>query len=165
MNIRIACTTEDDWQELKRIRLAALLDAPMAFSVSHASAAAYSEQAWRDRAAGRGPARYILAFDGGVAVGLVAHVPDASQELNLIAMWVTPEQRGTRTASRLVEAVKRAAAVQGHARILLDVAPDNQRATAFYQKQGFHFLPEWGPLASHPQIDVQKMEWIIPNLR
>lgn len=140
MSTRIAYTTEDDWQELKRIRLAALLDAPTAFGVSHASAAAYNDQAWRDRAAGRGPARYILAFDGGVAVGITAHVPDAKQELNLIAMWVTPAQRGTRTAIHLVDVVKTCCENQGYSRIVLDVAPHN-------------------PLESHPHIQVQKMEW------
>jgi hypothetical protein len=41
----------------------------------------------------------------------------------------------------------------------LGVSPDNVRASAFYRKQGFVFLPEWEPLASHPDIQVQKMEW------
>ncbi|MYM66799.1 GNAT family N-acetyltransferase [Pseudoduganella sp. FT55W] len=150
-------TTEEDWEELKRIRLAALLDAPTAFGVSHASAAAYTDEAWRDRAAGRGPARYILAFEGDTAVGIVAHVPDANRELNLIAMWVSPRQRGTPTASRLVGVVKAHGKAEGHSRILLDVAPANQRAVAFYQNQGFVFLPEWEPLESHPHILVQKM--------
>jgi ribosomal protein S18 acetylase RimI-like enzyme len=151
---------EDDWQELKRIRLAALLDAPTAFGVSHASAAAYTDAAWCDRAAGLGPARYFLAFDGGEAVGIVAHVPDANQELNLIAMWVAPSQRGTPTAARLVSAVKAHATTQGYKRLLLDVSPTNLPAVRFYQKQGFVFLPEWEPLESHPDIQLQKMAWM-----
>jgi GNAT superfamily N-acetyltransferase len=157
--VEIRYTAEDDWQELKRIRLAALLDAPTAFGVSHASAAAYTDEAWRDRAAGRGPARYILAFEGDAAVGIIAHVPDANQELNLIAMWVSPEERGTSTASALVDLVKTYAKTEGHLRILLGVAATNQRAAAFYQNQGFVFLPEWEALESHPHIQVQKMAW------
>lgn len=159
--VEVRYTTEDDWQELKRVRLAALLDAPTAFGVSYASAVAYTDEAWRERAAGRGPARYILAFEGEDAVGIVAYVPDAKQELNLIAMWVSPEQRGTPTASRLVDAVKTHAKAAGHPRILLGVAPTNARAAAFYQNQGFTFLPEWEALESHPHIQVQKMAWKI----
>lgn len=158
--IAVRYTVEADWPELKRIRLAALLDAPLAFGVSHASAAAYSEQAWRDRAAGRGPARYLLAFDGDAAIGIVAHVPNLARELELIAMWVTPAQRGTPTASRLIDAVKQHATAHGYARILLDVDPDNRRAAAFYRKLGFTFLPEWETLESHPHIRLQKMELV-----
>jgi ribosomal protein S18 acetylase RimI-like enzyme len=124
----------------------------------------HSDQAWRDRAAGRGPARYILAFQDKEAVGIVAHVPNGNQELDLIAMWVAPSQRGTATAACLVEAVKDHATANGCPRVLLDVAPDNQRASAFYQKQGFTFLPQWATLESHPHIQVQKMAWITPLL-
>jgi ribosomal protein S18 acetylase RimI-like enzyme len=151
----IRYTQEEDWQELKRVRLAALLDAPTAFGVTHASAAAYTDEAWRDLAAGRGKARFILAFDGAEAVGIVGHVPNDQQELELIAMWVAPSHRGTPTATRLVDAVKE----HTTGRILLDVAPTNARASAFYQKQGFVFLPQWEPLESHLHIQLQKMEW------
>ncbi|NYE59581.1 ribosomal protein S18 acetylase RimI-like enzyme [Duganella sp. 1224] len=153
--IDIRYTREEDWPELKRVRLAALQDAPTAFGVTYASAAAYTDDAWRDRAARHGKARFILAFDGAEAVGIVGYVPNAQRELELIAMWVAPSHRGTSTAARLVDAVK---AHAGH-RILLDVAPTNARASAFYQKQGFAFLPQWEPLESHPHIQLQKMAW------
>jgi ribosomal protein S18 acetylase RimI-like enzyme len=157
--VEIRYATEADWLALRQIRLTALLDAPTAFGVTHASAAAYSDQAWRDRAAGRGPARYILAFQDKEAVGIVAHVPNGNQELDLIAMWVAPSQRGTATAARLVDAVKDHATANRYPRVLLGVSPDNQRASAFYQKQGFTFLPQWEPLESHLHIQVQKMAW------
>jgi uncharacterized protein (UPF0548 family) len=52
-----------------------------------------------------------------------------------------------------------AAVEQGHERVFLDVAPENTRAARFYQKQGFSFIDEWEPLASHPHIQVQSMVW------
>ncbi len=152
-------TIEQDWTVLKALRLAALREAPTAFGVSHASAAADSEAQWRDRAAGRGPASYLLAWDGATAIGMVGGVVSAAGEFNLIAMWVQPAHRGSGAAAGLVQAMQAHAVAQGHRRLVLDVAPDNARAAAFYQKRGFRFLPQWEALESHPHIQVQKMEW------
>jgi ribosomal protein S18 acetylase RimI-like enzyme len=155
----IRSTTEADWEVLKEMRLASLLDTPTAFGVTHASAAANSEAQWRDRAAGRGPAQFMLAFVDDAAAGMVAGIVSERQEFNLIAMWVRPTYRGTPLAANLVDAMKKFAAARGHTRVVLDVSPANERAAAFYRKQGFSFLPEWEALASHPEIKVQKMEW------
>jgi ribosomal protein S18 acetylase RimI-like enzyme len=153
-------TVEEDWEILKKIRLTSLLDAPTAFGVSHANAAKNTDPQWRDRAAGRGQAQFLLAFMDDAAVGIVAHTENSISELNLIAMWVKPECRGTPAAATLVESVKVHAVSQGYARVVLDVAPENERAVAFYRKQGFSFLPVWEALESHPHIQVQKMEWL-----
>jgi ribosomal protein S18 acetylase RimI-like enzyme len=159
----IRYASEADWLLLKQLRLAALLDAPTAFGVTHASAAAYTEAQWRERAAGRGPARYLLALDGDTAIGMVAHVAASATDLNLIAMWVAPQWRGASVATRLVQAVQAHAIEQQLRRVVLDVSPDNLRAAAFYRRLGFSFLPEWEPLESHPHIQVQKMEWPTPS--
>jgi ribosomal protein S18 acetylase RimI-like enzyme len=97
--------------------------------------------------------------DGVVAGMIGGGVSATTGDYNLIAMWVKPQHRGTDTAARLVEAIKNIAVAKGHSHIVLGVSPDNVRASAFYRKQGFVFLPEWEPLASHPDIQVQKMEW------
>ncbi|SFG19736.1 Acetyltransferase (GNAT) family protein [Duganella sp. CF458] len=157
--MHIRATTEPDWPILKALRLAALRDAPTAFGVTHASAAANSDQQWRDRAAARGPASYLLAFSGDTPVGMIGGLVSAAQEFNLIAMWLTPEHRGSGAAAALVEAMKAHALAQGHQRVVLDVSPDNARAAAFYAKLGFRFLPHWEALESHPHIQLQKMEW------
>ena len=159
-DIVIRSTVEADWQALKAIRLAALLEAPTAFGVTHAEAMAYSEDQWRERAGARGRARFILAFKNQVAIGMVGYVPNPVADANLIAMWVTPEERGTDVAESLVQAVKMEVAAQSCSSIVLEVSPENRRAASFYQKQGFAFLPEWEPLASHPGIQLQKMQWL-----
>jgi ribosomal protein S18 acetylase RimI-like enzyme len=158
--LTIRATTEDDWELLKQVRLAALSDAPTAFGVSHATAAANSDSQWRDRASGRGPAQFVLAFVDGVAVGLAGGVVGPASEIELIAMWVSPEYRGAAVAAGLVGAIKKLAAGQGHGRLVLNVSPSNERAAAFYRKQGFTFLPEWEALESHPGIALQKMVWL-----
>lgn len=152
-------TIEDDWATLKAVRLAALLDAPTAFGVSHQAASAYTEAQWRQRASFTGSA-FWLAFDAeGRAVGMIGGVVDDGGHYNLIGMWVAPGQRGSGAAQGLVDAVKAQAIARGHDRIVLDVAPENARAARFYLNQGFVFLDEWEPLASHPEIRVQKMAW------
>jgi ribosomal protein S18 acetylase RimI-like enzyme len=157
--MEIRATTADDWAILKEIRLAALKDAPTAFGVSYSTAAAYTDAQWRERAAGPHPL-FLLAFLDGEAIGMIGGgVSAAIGEYNLIAMWVRPEHRGGGAAAHLVAAIKASAAAKGHTRIVLDVAPENARAAAFYRRQGFVFLPEWEPLDSHPEIQVQKMEW------
>jgi hypothetical protein len=106
IEIIIRSTKEEDWEALKKIRLASLLDTPTAFGVSHATAMTYTDSQWRDRAAGRGQALFIMAFMNDFAVGIAGHVLSPPSDCNLIAMWVAPEMRGTSTASGLVEAIK-----------------------------------------------------------
>ncbi len=158
--MHIRPTTGADWPALKATRLAALLDAPTAFGASHASAAGFSDADWQQRAISTPQRTFFLAFDGEHPIGLAAQVVAGNGECHLIAMWVAQQYRGLGVAQGLVEAVKQCTVGNGHARLVLDVAPENTRAAAFYQKQGFVFLPEWEPLESHPHIQVQKMEWL-----
>jgi ribosomal protein S18 acetylase RimI-like enzyme len=158
--MHIRATTSSDWQALKSTRLAALLDAPTAFGASHASAASFSDADWQQRAVSTPRRTFFLAFDGEQAIGLAAQVVAGNGECHLIAMWVQQQYRGLNVAQCLVEAVKQCAVGNGHVRLVLDVAPENARAAALYQKQGFVFLPQWEPLESHPHIQVQKMEWL-----
>lgn len=159
-NIHIRPTTASDWPALKAARLAALLDAPTAFGASHASAARFTDADWQQRAISTAQRTFFLAFDGELAIGLAAQVVAGDGECHLIAMWVAQPYRGMAVAAALVEAVKQCAVKNGHARLVLDVAPENARAAAFYQKQGFVFLPQWEALESHPHIQVQKMQWL-----
>ena len=160
--IIIRPTVASDWPALKATRLAALLDAPTAFGASHASAAAFSDADWQLRAVSTPQRTFFLAFDGDQSIGLAAQVVAGNGECHLIAMWVQSDYRGLSVAQGLVEAVKQCAVDHGHSRLVLDVAPENARAAAFYLKQGFVFLPEWEALESHPHIQVQKMEWRAP---
>ncbi|KKO64582.1 putative acetyltransferase [Janthinobacterium sp. KBS0711] len=161
-HIVIRPSSAADWPALKSTRLAALLDAPTAFGASHASAAGFSDADWQQRATSTPQRTFFLAFDGEHPIGLAAQVVAGNGECHLIAMWVHREYRGRNVAQGLVDAVKQCAVGNGHPRLVLDVAPENARAAAFYRKQGFVFLPAWEALESHPHIHVQKMEWLAP---
>ncbi|MEG1053126.1 MAG: GNAT family N-acetyltransferase [Janthinobacterium sp.] len=164
-HIVIRPSSDADWPALKSTRLAALLDAPTAFGASHASAAAFADADWQERAVSTPQRTFFLAFDAEQAIGLAAQVVAGNGECHLIAMWVQSDYRGLAVAQGLVDAVKQCAVGNGHSRLVLGVAPENARAAAFYRKQGFVFLPEWEALESHPHIRVQKMEWLAAALR
>ena len=155
--VTVRPTTLQDWPLLKAVRLAALADAPTAFGVSHAEALANPDQQWMARAAGTGPGRFFLAFQRERAIGMAASVAQDNARASLIAMWVDPAARGLGAADRLIDAVKAHAAAQGVDEVILEVAPDNTRAVDFYKRHGFAFQSYRERLASHPDIELQRM--------
>ncbi|MEX3921431.1 N-acetyltransferase family protein [Paraburkholderia sp. BR10872] len=157
--VLIRPTSEEDWQILKTVLLAALLDSPTAFGLNYATAAAYSEQQWRECASGQTQPQYLVAMVQGQAVGLIGDAISRTREYNLIAMWVHSKCRGLGIASRLVNAIQARAIERGQRRVVLRVSPDNARAVGLYRRHGFQFLPEREALANQPGISVQKMEW------
>ena len=161
MDIRL--TQTKDWIFLKQVRLAALLDTPTAFGVSYQTAANYSDAQWKERAASVAGPQFWLAIEEDTTVAMIGGGLSQAKRYNLIGMWVEPAARGSGLATRLVEAVKSRAIQQGHDCVYLDVSADNARASNFYLKQGFAFIDEWEPLASHPHILVQTMLWTSRN--
>jgi len=159
MDIRL--TEEKDWLLLKYIRLAALSDTPTAFGVSHQTAADYTDEQWKARASAANGTEFWLAIKNAKPVGMIGAAVSQANRYNLIGMWVEPHARGSGVSHHLVEAVKSRAKGKGFDRVFLDVSPDNVRAANFYLKQGFSFIDEWEPLASHPHISVQTMVWAV----
>ena len=157
--MRIRTTETKDWMLLKQVRLAALLDTPTAFAVSYQTAAAYSDEQWKERASSVGT-EFWLAFEQNRPVAMVGTTVSSAQRFSLIGMWVEPAARGSGVATHLVDAVKSRATDKGFDRVYLEVSTDNARASDFYLRQGFVFLEEWEPLDSHPHITVQTMLWI-----
>lgn len=92
------------------------------------------------------------------ASAVAAH---ASQSTSLSGAAATPPKAGDATQDRvadlLIYAVKQHARAMAAAELLLEVAPSNRRAVAFYQRHGFRFQPHVERLASHPDIVVQRM--------
>jgi ribosomal protein S18 acetylase RimI-like enzyme len=155
MNIRM--TQARDWALLKQARLAALLDAPTAFAVKYDTALGYEDKTWEERATSSPGLTFWLAFENTELVGMIGAGVNQNQRFNLIGMWVNPAARGSGVAKELVNTVKTHAAQNGYDTIYLDVSPNNNRAVQFYYNQGFAFVDEWEPLASHPEILLQTM--------
>jgi ribosomal protein S18 acetylase RimI-like enzyme len=158
--MKIRATEEQDWEILKKIRLAALLDTPTAFGVSYQTALTDSDELWKRRACSETQPKFWLAFNGDKAIGMIGAGVDQTDRYNLIAMWVEPESRKLGVAESLVNAVKSDSINKGCKQIFLDVSPDNLKASRFYRKHGFFFTGEEKPLASHPEILVHTMKWL-----
>jgi ribosomal protein S18 acetylase RimI-like enzyme len=125
--------TANDWMALRDARLAALAEAPYAFSSTVAREQAFTEQTWRERA---GSGRTFAAWDGDAIVGLATGLPEDGQ-WHLVGMWVSPKVRGTGVADRLVTAVCELAGQSGFTSVTLWVTEVNGRARAFYRRLGF----------------------------
>lgn len=102
----IRATEERDWRILKKIRLAALLDSPIAFGVSYQEAITDSDKKWKQRASFETQPTFWLAFNNNKAIGIIGSGLDQMGRYNLIAMWVEPDSRELGVAARLVNAVK-----------------------------------------------------------
>ena len=129
--MRIRTTETKDWMLLKQVRLAALLDTPTAFAVSYQTAAAYSDEQWKERASSVGT-EFWLAFEQNRPVAMVGTTVSSAQRFSLIGMWVEPAARGSGVATHLVDAVKSRATDKGFDRVYLEVSTDNARASDFY---------------------------------
>src|SRR4030042_5413782 len=88
----------------KRIRLAALKEAPYAFSSTHESAQKRSAESWRELTdnSAQGPDRAIfIAFSENEPIGLAAiyrsQINIDSGEL--IQVWISPEYRGKQVSN------------------------------------------------------------------
>jgi ribosomal protein S18 acetylase RimI-like enzyme len=148
--VLVRSLAEGDWQQARATRLAALAEAPYAFSSTLAKEQAYSEELWRRRA---GSGRTFGAFDGARIIGLATGIPadeldgpgtpgatspgTGPPEWHLVGMWVAPDYRGQGVADRLVEVVCNRARQAGAATVMLWVTEINGRASALYRRHGF----------------------------
>ncbi len=148
--------TPDQYALHRRIRLAALLDAPTAFSTTYADAVARTGESWREmtiRCSGGTDGSTFFAYDdSGEAVGMVGgfrdnNDPDAD---HLVAMWVAPIARGSGAADALVAAVLAWARAIPAKRVITAVTAGNDRALRLYERMGF--TAPTGPLPNAPHL-------------
>jgi GNAT superfamily N-acetyltransferase len=138
----------DEWPLLRELRLASLADAPDAFGQTYDNAAREPDSEWRSaaRASARGDRRaWFLARDAdGSDVGLVQARRRPPSDCLVFSMWVAPRARRGGTGRALIDAVATWAEGWGASRIVLWVFGANEGAHRFYERIGFHVLPD-GP--------------------
>lgn len=149
------------WQVHRAVRLAMLLDQPLAYGSSFEREIAFDDQVWLDRIAG---AASWLAFEGTLPVGSVTmfHAPEQPEgEAYLVGMWVAAHARGRGVADALVAALVEHARATGVRRVVLDVAEENHRAAGFYRRAGFVPTGRTGELPGHPEVRELEMELVL----
>ena len=135
MTLHIRRIGPDEWQVFRKIRLAALQEAPYAFGSTYDAERAASEGSWRHRLSER--TRFVAEVDGQV-VGTVGAGPGEFHDAAaLTALWVDPRFRTQGVGTALVEAVVDWAKSQGYSQVLLWVTEVNDKAQRLYEGSGF----------------------------
>jgi len=145
----------DEWGLLRSVCLAALSEAPYAFTETVEGARQLPDAEWqrRARSGAEGKEAFcVLGFEEALPIGIAVGLTGTSDRkvAYLISMWVAPSHRGTDLASSLVDPVMAWARGIGVYFLLAGITRGNVRAVAFYRKLGFE--PYEGPIPNHPAI-------------
>jgi RimJ/RimL family protein N-acetyltransferase len=144
---------------LRALRLAALRDAPEAFSASLAEDEARRARDWEMLAGGPGAVFVAGDFEGMAGVFLEGGEP------RLWGMWVAPAARGRGVGGALTQAVVEWARVRALETLRLTVMEDAPAARALYERAGFVATGRSGrevamELALHPpprRIETERL--------
>jgi ribosomal protein S18 acetylase RimI-like enzyme len=130
--------TTEDFETYRRVRLAALREAPGAFGSTFAGESRLTEADWVRRLANEMRAVFVAEDDGEV-LGLAAGAPDDEDPKAgfLVSMWVHPRARGRGHGDALVQTVLRWLAASGCELVRLHVTEGNDPAAELYRRNGF----------------------------
>jgi GNAT superfamily N-acetyltransferase len=142
----------DEWELLRTLRLASLLESPAAFASTYEEEAELPAPVWRQRTS-----RLAVAFCDGEPVGLVGVIESEEQTPELIAMWVAPSARHSGAGAALVTWAMQRVREMGHPAVELWVADGNDDAARPYRRHGFVITGETAPLPSHPWVRMHRM--------
>ena len=144
MDIQVRRIRDDEWRDLRALRLRALAQAPTAFGSTLAVEQAHSDEVWQERAlgaaAGCDRATFVAERDGvwtGTVTGLANRFTTANGIPLLVAMFVVASERRRGIGGALVDTVSSWARICGADRIALWVASDNASAAALYERCEF----------------------------
>ena len=127
---------------LRLVRLRALATDPASFGSTHEREAAYTEERWREWAAGDSDGAEmatLLALRRDEALGIVVARRDGDepQVFDVFSMWVAPEARRQGVGGRLLEAIEDWIRDSGGAIVRLSVTNTSAAAQRLYEEAGF----------------------------
>ena len=157
--VEVRETVMPDWPALRDIRLAALRDAPEAFSSTYAEQVNFGPEQWQQRIARGGTFLAFLPGIGGPGLsptepaGMAGGYQEAPGVAELISMFVRPQARGHGVGEALIDAVIGWALAHDAASVHLWVTETNVPARRLYERCGFTPTGERQPLPSKPALD------------
>jgi ribosomal protein S18 acetylase RimI-like enzyme len=162
MRLEIRPMRADEWRELRRLRLEALRDSPLAFGSTYEREAAFDDAEWR-RWAGESAREEtelgIVAVDGRrwVAMARGSTSSGNSTEAYLLGVYVDPAWRGRGLGRAVSAEVIGWARTRGLRRLLLHVADWNHGARRLYESLGFTATGATEPLPHDPSVTEYEM--------
>lgn len=158
MNDVVRAVSEDEWSVLRSVRLQALADAPSAFGSTLAAEEQFTEERWRERAAGSSTSRLFLAWRGDEAVGIAGCIDEGDGSAQLVSVWVRPDHRARGVGRVLSNAALDFASDHGLTIIRLWVTEGNASARRLYERLGFTPTGKLQPLPSDPALWEHELE-------
>ena len=154
MHFRVRRAVIGDESVLRALRVQALTDSPQAFSSTLERELARTTEDWQRWMS---PGVTFILEVGGEPRGLVAGGLEKSDALvvDLMAMWVHPDLRGTGAADALVSSVKNWASEVGAKQVRLQVVENNDRAKRCYERAGFRVTGRQGVVAKTGDIEIE----------
>lgn len=159
--MRIRRLGSDEWELLRDVRLAALLDAPTAFGSRYADQKDDDGARWKARLDGR--TWFVAEFDGAPgAAGIAATMPSEGLprgRWDLTSVWVHPARRGLGAAAALLGAAREHALAAGATELALWVTDGNEAALSVYRGAGFVPTGQRQPLPGRAELG--ETEWVL----
>ncbi len=146
-DIQIVKLQPDEWLLYRQFRLGSLQTDPQAFGVSYADMLERPASYWRGRLveAWAGENSWLLfARDEDRLVGMIgAHCEEQSDEVELIAVYVSPDKRGQGIGRLLMYAILAEICQKGgFKKAVLGVNSVQAEAVALYRRYGFTVVRE-----------------------
>jgi RimJ/RimL family protein N-acetyltransferase len=143
MDIVIRRAGESDWQELRSVRLKALLTDPSVFCSNHQTESAMSETEWKEWLRGEDKAVFLL-YEKDILIGMTGIAvmkSDPSMKTAILwGSWLEPQARGKGLSKcmyeKRIEWAKKHPSVE---RIVVSHRASNLSSKRANQKYGFQF--------------------------
>lgn len=163
MNIEVIPIAKTDWQRLRALRLASLLDTPEAFGATHENESQLTANDWHERF---NRVSFFIASVDGIDCALMSVeelTGDFGANVWLGGCWVDPRYRGKGVMRALLNYIDQLAPKNGWQRQGLGVWHDNYKAIASYERLGFVKMGELAESTRKPGKFFQRMIRDTPN--